>query len=191
MDTQLQKATKALRKAVSQLEWLKAQNDEQISRVNEPIAVVGMGCRYPGGVQSAEGLWDLVARGRDVVSDFPTDRGWDVEGLFEPDPDGAGKPYRRRGGLFPGMDPRQRLLLDCSWQAVEHAGIDPVTLRGSHTGVFVGIVNPEYGAKQRIAGLIGVEASVAADGIAGALELHRVRRCQWIRRVPRRWWRCI
>ncbi|QNP74836.1 acyltransferase domain-containing protein [Streptomyces roseirectus] len=163
---------------------------------HEPVAIVGVGCRYPGGVESAEGLWGVVSEGRDVVSGFPVDRGWDLAGLFDEDPDRRGRSYAREGGFLHeagffdagffgvgprealGMDPQQRLLLEVSWEAVESAGIDPLSLRGSRTGTYTGLMYLDHVTRlsptpEDVEGLLaaGGAGSVASGRVAYLLGL--------------------
>ncbi|MFF6999937.1 SDR family NAD(P)-dependent oxidoreductase, partial [Streptomyces sp. NPDC008313] len=163
---------------------------------DEPIAIVGISCRFPGGLRSAEDMWRMVADGRDVVSDFPSDRGWSVDSLYDPEPGVPGRTYARQGGflhdatefdpeffgIMPreamAMDPQQRLLLQGAWEAFERAGIDPESVRGSRTGVYAGVMYHDYRSRlpqvpEDLTGYIGngSAASIASGRVAYTLGL--------------------
>ncbi len=159
---------------------------------DEHIAIIGMACRFPGGVHSPEELWRLIAAGGDAISEFPVDRGWDLERLYDPDPDRAGCSYTRHGGFLHdagdfdaeffginprealAMDPQQRLLLEGAWEALENAGVDAQSVRGTQAGVFAGIMHHDYGPAGNSDSLPDGVEGYLATGIAGSVASGRV-----------------
>ncbi|MFG3009254.1 SDR family NAD(P)-dependent oxidoreductase [Streptomyces cinerochromogenes] len=180
----------ALRASLKENARLQQENTKLAAAVAEPIAIVSMACRYAGGIRTPEDLWQVVTDGTDVYTAFPEDRGWDLEGLYHPDPDNPGTTYVREGaflhdagefdaaffGISPrealAMDPQQRQLLEVSWETLERAGIDPHSLRGSDTGVFAGIVHQDYAPD--LSGHEGFLSLERALGTSGGIASGRV-----------------
>jgi len=170
-----------LNSALNKLTEMQVRLDAAEQAQRQPVAVIGLGCRFPGGASSPDRFWELLRDGFDAVRDVPADR-WNVDEFYDPDPDAPGKSYTRRGGFldridefepqFFGisprealtLDPQQRLILEVSWEALEHAGVPPSSLRGTSTGVFVGIGSSDYGQLQMGRGVAAIDAYTGSGG---------------------------
>ncbi|WP_246562419.1 type I polyketide synthase [Streptomyces roseirectus] len=213
-----------LKRVTGDLQAATARMRELESEAREPVAIIGMGCRWPGGVSTPDELWRLIMERGDALTEFPRNRGWDIDGLHDPTPGVEGRTYVRAGGFLPDadlfdaeffgigpaeaemIDPQQRLLLETCWEAVENARIDPTSLRGTDTGVFLGVAHqpygsaaeafPDGGADHRMTGAItsvaagrvsytlGLEGpSLALDAAcaSGPVALHMARQSLWQR----------
>ncbi|WP_317259660.1 MULTISPECIES: type I polyketide synthase, partial [Streptomyces] len=182
-----------LKKTSAELVQMRKRLRHMEAREHEPVAIVGMGCRFPGGVEGPEGFWQLIAGGTDAMSGFPVDRDWNLERLDGSDPGDESTSFARVGGFLDGaggfdaeffgisprealgMDPQQRLLLETCWEALEDAGIEPGSLRGSDTGVYAGIIASDYQAGEQTGAdgyvMTGTAASVASGRVAYSLGL--------------------
>ncbi|WP_308129987.1 type I polyketide synthase [Kitasatospora aureofaciens] len=188
MDNQ-EKLFDYLKKTAAELQETRKRLHKLEAGEYEPLAIVGMACRYPGDVETPEDLWKLLAAGGDAVGEFPTDRGWDLESIYDPDPEKSGRSYTSSGafvkdasgfdaaffGISPreavAMDPQQRLLLEVAWEALERAGIDAGTLKGSRTGVFVGGFTSNYLVNLELAegGTAGLEGHMMTGNLTAVL----------------------
>ena len=186
-----QKLRTYLRKVTGDLVVARRRVRDLEERGSEPLAIVGMSCRYPGGVASPDELWELLAAGRDAVTELPTDRGWDLERLRDPDPSKPGTLSARGGGFIEGLgdfdagffgispreatatDPQQRLMLEASWEAFEDAGLDPMSLRGSDTGVFCGVMSTDEYGWAKVPELEGFQLTgTATSVVSGRVAYH-------------------
>ncbi|MEU2340126.1 type I polyketide synthase, partial [Streptomyces sp. NPDC013172] len=191
--TEEDKLREYLKRAINDGRQLQSRLQKLEESIREPVAIVGMGCRFPGGVEDPEAFWQLVAEGSDAMSGFPADRSWEAPGLLAGDSGDSGTGYARVGGFLDGagefdaeffgisprealgMDPQQRLLLETCWEALEDAGIEPGSLRGTDTGVYAGVITSGYrvGSQDGAGGygLTGTMASVASGRVAYSLGL--------------------